>query len=120
MSLALLHYHLTRLEFADLIVRHKLGRQVRYFPAGVAVDPADDDLALLQTPAARRIAGILVEHPGIGLAALVETSGLTPRVVYHHLKRFKDAGLLVTASRKYAGLEASWRLQLLVAILFDE
>lgn len=110
----LVHYHASRLEAQGMLVRRRYGRHVRLFPADWSWDSVDEDMAIVQEPSALKIARLIVEHPGIGLPEVVERSGESARVVYLHVKRFRDAGLVAAPGARHLGLLASPRLYELV------
>ena len=111
-----LHYHLRRLEESDLVRSQLAGRRRVVFPVSAYVDENAEDRALLLEPTARRIALAILHRPNITITDLVEELHETPRVVYYHVKRLRDAGLVVGASAThYRGLEAAPRLALLLS-----
>lgn len=93
-----LAYHLARLEECRLLTSYKVGRNRHYFPFGSqALDI--DQVSLLVETTARRIAVYIVAHPGCGLDDIRYSLDLSVRVVYDHLKRMHDAGLIQSLGR---------------------
>ena len=105
-----LNYHLTRLASAGLLHTVKAGRHRLVFPEK---EPAEtpEDRALLLERTARALALLIVDNPQVTVTDLVRLSGETPRVVYYHVKRLLDAGLVTSSSGiHHRGLAASARL----------
>lgn len=105
-----LNYHLGRLEQAGLVHSTKAGRHRLVFPEK-APEEAPEDRALLLEKTARLLALLIVENPRVSVTDLVHMSGETPRVVYYHVKKLLEAGLVTSSSARHLrGLTASARL----------
>lgn len=98
MTLGGLTHHLQILAAADLVDTRRAGRRRLVYPHPAPLDESPDDRALLQEETSRRLALTIVEHPHLTVAALVQHTGLSQRVVYYHAKRLLDAGLVSRGS----------------------
>ena len=87
-------YHTMRLEAAGLVGTRVAGRRRLCFPRSRAEDALVEARAILREPTARRIALYLVDHPGASIARVIAETGESQRVVYYHVKRFVEAGLV--------------------------
>lgn len=101
-----LYYHVGLLERAGLLRTVVSGRRKLVFPGLGERDPREvAGRSLLVGATARRVARAIVERPGQSLAEVGVAAGENPRVAYYHVRRFVEAGLVVSASRtRYAGL----------------
>ena len=104
-------YHSVRLEAAGLIGTRVVGRHRVCFP----VDASDEDLVdargILAEPTARLIAGYILEHPGASIARVIADTRESQRVVYYHVKRFAETGLVDVGTRRgYRGLHPTAKL----------
>lgn len=105
-----LNYHLGRLEQAELVHMVKAGRHKLVFPDRQP-DETPEDRAIVLERTARALALLIVENPRLSVTDLVRMSGETPRVVYYHVKRLLDSGLVASASgTHHRGLVATSRL----------
>lgn len=105
-----LSYHLVRMERAGLLATRRAGRRRLVFPSQMS-DTNEEDVVLLREGTSRRIALLIVERPGLDIAALQKELGITARAAYHNVKRLRDAGLVEGRHpRKYAGLRATPKL----------
>lgn len=110
MSWTQLHYHVTRLEHAGVVRTAKAGRRRLVFPA-LEADEAPDDRALVMERTARALAMLIAENPRCSVNDLVRLSEETPRVVYYHVKRLLESGLVTSSSTtRHRGLAATPRL----------
>lgn len=110
MSWGQLSYHLARLERAELLHTVKAGRHRLVFPEREPLE-TPEDRALVLERTARALALLIVDNPQLTVTDLVRLSGETPRVVYYHVKRLLDAGLVTSSSgTHHRGLVASARL----------
>lgn len=110
MSWGQINYHLGRLEDAGLLHTTKAGRHRLVFPHGESPE-TPEDRALVLEKTARSLALLIVENPRLSVTDLVARSGETPRVVYYHVKKLLDSGLVTSSSGiHHRGLVASPRL----------
>jgi len=99
-------YHVIRLETAKLVETRTVGRLRVTFASGEAYEGLVEARAMLAEPTARRIAIYVVEHPGESLAQIMKGTGGSQRVIYYHLKRLIDAGLVEHSNAaRYRGIE---------------
>lgn len=110
------HYHVQHLVAAGLLVTFPAGRRRLVYPASAVDgdDPAQRAAVLEATT--RRIAAAIAASPGTSATELVEDLKESPRVVYHHVRRLLDHGLVTapsSASRR--GLQPTPRLLALLA-----
>lgn len=106
-----LHYHVQRLLAAEILATTLAGRRRLVYPAALAGHEDPAERAALSEATARRIASAIAARPGTSAVELVEDLRESQRVVYHHLKKLVDLGLVTTpspASRR--GLVATPRL----------
>lgn len=94
-----LAHHLKVLERAELVHRVKVERRVRIFPRGTAFGPSPEAVVALQVEAARKVSRAILARPGIGMSEVLRSIDESPRVVYHHVKRLLEKGLLASSSR---------------------
>lgn len=105
-----INYHLIRLTHAGLVTTVKAGRHRLVFPSDHSPE-MPEDRAILLGKTARAIALVIVENPYVAITDLVRISGESERVVYYHVRRLLDAGLVSSASGSHLrGLTASARL----------
>ena len=105
-----LNYHLSRLSSAGLLHTVKAGRHRLVFPEKEPAE-APEDRALVLERTARALALLIVDNPQVTVTDLVRLSGASPRVVYYHVKKLLEAGLVTSASGiHHRGLTASARL----------
>lgn len=105
-----LNYHLGRLEQVGLLHTVKAGRHRMVFPDRQS-DEAPEDRALLLERTARALALLILENPRVSVTDLVRMSNESPRVVYYHVKKLLDAGLVTSSSGvHHRGLSATPRL----------
>jgi DNA-binding MarR family transcriptional regulator len=98
-----LYRHLVRLQKANLVRLQTVGRRRLLFPVGevdVAVKPSVmEAVAFLRQPTARLIAVAIVLHPGQSVPDIARSLDLTARVVYHHVQRLLQMGLIHSSSQ---------------------
>lgn len=110
-------FHVARLEAGGLVRTVRIGRRRLVYALDASIAAYPEEHAALHEPACRRLALAIIEHPGSSVSRLVEHTGLSPRVVYHHAKRLLDLGLIASSSPgAYRGLRASGKL---FALLFE-
>ena len=100
---------MSELEEAGLVQRKRQGRAVFVYPAGAKVpqDPQADRL----TSAAKRVALLIIQEPGMDVPELMEASGLSARMAYHHVKRLVQAGYVESDEEgHYRGLRPTAKL----------
>ena len=104
-------YHLQILEHAGLVRTVRVGRRRLVFTKAAIMREDPAAWALLADATARRIAVAVARNPRCGVQDLVDQLGLTPRVVYHQLKKLRAVGLIDTpTSAGYRGLVPTSRL----------
>lgn len=104
-------YHTLRLEAAGLIRTRVVGRRRLCFLQEEGQEDLVEARALLDEPTARLLAVYFVDHPGASIVRAIRETGMSQRAVYHHVKRFVEAGLLAKADdRSYRGLVPTSRL----------
>lgn len=106
-----LRHHVDDLVKAGHVRTMRVGRRRIAYPAGAYVEEFNEDRALLQEESSRRVVAAILACQPCGIMDIVEHSGLSQRVVYHHAKRLLDAGLIVRGSNAhYRGLRPTPRL----------
>ncbi|MEA3198838.1 MAG: hypothetical protein QOE90_266 [Thermoplasmata archaeon] len=93
------HYHLTKLRMAGRIEVRSVGRVSLVYLPGAGQARHAKAVSLLRGPTARRIAEAVLASPGCSIPDLVVTTGESPRVVYYHVKRLAEVGVITSASR---------------------
>lgn len=93
LSWATTKYHVLRLETAGHVRTVAIGGRRVCLPREGDGPLVVAGRALLAEPSARRIAAFLAAHPGAGVGRVIEETGFSQRVVYHHVKRLVDHGL---------------------------
>lgn len=111
------YHHLSKLERGGVVRCVTSGRRrLLYLVEQGAAGQDPHQRSLLGGHTTRTIASIVAEGQGMSIEAIVEQSHETPRVVYYHLKRLIEAGLVQSESAtRYRGLMASDRLRELLA-----
>ena len=99
-----LSHHLERLKMQALVRVNVEGRRKLLYPAGSLDEKEASRRARLFYPKAREIAQAVLREPGISIAAVSDRCGLSPRVVYYHLKELLALGLIEKAGRYPATL----------------
>lgn len=97
-----LYRTLDRLEKAGVVRYQVVGRRKLLF---VATEPPAGDAsrvmqaaAILRQPTARTVAVSILLAPGRSVPEVAAALQLTPRVVYHHVQRLLEAGLISSSS----------------------
>ena len=100
MGWSTLYRALHALEDADLARAKKRGRHTLVYPAESfpARKNAFSHAVLLQGATVRDIATRISNKPGQDMESLAEHFGLTPRVVYYHLRRLLEGKLIKSSS----------------------
>ena len=110
-----IQFHVLRLEHQGLVRTLRVGRRRLVFPEEVLTGGLGEEDAMLQEETCRRVASTILLHPGRGVGDLVDLTDLTPRTVYYHVKRLRDAGLVQTSQPGlYRGLTPAPRLYALL------
>lgn len=103
MSWGSLYRHLVRLEQAGLVRLQTAGRRRLLFPTGeveTVVQPSVMEAAAsLRQPTSRMIATAIILRPGRSVPEIAHSLQLTPRVVYHHVQRLLQMGLIASSSQ---------------------
>lgn len=106
-----LSYHVRLMDARREIFVQRVGRRTLLYASAPPLDELPELRALLREPATRKVAIAVARGRAAGVNALIERTGESPRVVYHHLKRLIDAGLVTSAApRRHRGLAATPRL----------
>lgn len=96
-----LFYHLQRAEADGHVTTRTDGRRRLVFPAGASLEDAKvRALNLLRGETALEVARAVADAPGISLFKLFAELDTAPRTVYYHVKRLRDAGIIVSAGRR--------------------
>lgn len=95
-----LYRELEVLENAGLVRSRKRGRHCLVFPADdeIATSVPLNQTILLQGKTAREIAARVAKKPGQDMETLADHLGLSPRVVYYHLRRLVEGKLIKSSS----------------------
>lgn len=113
---ATVKYHAMRLETAGLIESRTVGRHRICYPTGATDDEMVEARGILSEATARRIAAFIIEHPGTRISEVIQGTGESQRVVYYHLKRLVDSGLVSLGERgRYCGLLPTSKLYAAIA-----
>lgn len=94
MNVVTLHYHVERLREGGYVRAERAGRRRLVFSASAPAYASPEERAMLLERTARRIALAVVHRRYRSVLELVEDLGESPRVVYYHLKRLREAGLV--------------------------
>ena len=109
------HYHVERMEEAGYLRTIRVGRRRLAYPPG-PVEPFAEDRAILLEPTTRRVALAIAHRPHRSILDITDDVGETARVVYHHVKRLRDVGLVTgLESSRHRGLAPTPRLLALLA-----
>lgn len=92
------YHHIHKLSRAGLLEIRSGGRRRLLFLAGKSDEAEALGRSLLRGATARRVAYAIINHPHASVGDLIEPVGASPRVVYYHLKRLIDAGLIRSSS----------------------
>jgi predicted transcriptional regulator len=101
-----LYHHVNALEAQGRIRAASAGRHTFLYPAGMAGDPRlSVQRSVLSGGRARLVAAEAARTPGHDVGSLAEALDISPRVVYHHVRRLVEAGLLRSSmARRYRDL----------------
>jgi DNA-binding transcriptional ArsR family regulator len=103
--------HVEQLRQAGLVRAVRVGRRRVLFSSQILEAEAADAPGILGEPSCRRVAVAIAAHPRQRVWELCESTGMSERAVYHHVKRLVAAGLVATSKTgAYRGLEATPRL----------
>jgi predicted transcriptional regulator len=91
-----LRHHIRVLQEEGLIRSRRLGRSLSLFTTQTLVIHDLEAQAILRDPTARRIVAAILDTHVQSVVHLVELTGLSQRVVYHHAKKLLEAGLITT------------------------
>lgn len=90
-----LYYHLRKMRKAEMIQIVVSGRRRLIYPSAMPVAGAEASAdSILWGETARKIASRIAQGPFTSVSALSEELGESPRVVYYHVKRLIQAGLV--------------------------
>lgn len=96
-----LYHHVKTLEAQGAIRVASAGRHTFFYPAGMVGDVRlSVQRSVLLGGRARLVAEEAARAPGHDVGSLSETLGISPRVVYHHVRRLVEAGLLASSMPK--------------------
>lgn len=110
-----LYHHIHKLSSAGLIQARTAGRRRLLYPPGEDPLAAAGD-SIIRGATARRIAKAILDAPDSSIPQLAERLGESHRVVYYHVKRLLEAGLVTSTSRtRHKDLVASPRLAKLLS-----
>lgn len=113
-----LYHHLGKLRAARLLDARQVGRLRLLYP-GSRTKAGLEHHALLRGQSARRLALAIRASPGMEAGALSAALGVSPRAVYHHLKRLHGAGLIESpTSGRYKALRSTPLLESCLAEYF--
>lgn len=111
------YHHIAKLTRQGLIRTHASGRRRLIFPAPYAIEPQEaPGFAIVRGATAQRIARSILAKPGQSVGEICQDVAESPRVVYYHVKRLLEAGLVESSSRtRHHDLRPSVRLGELLA-----
>jgi predicted transcriptional regulator len=114
-----LYHHLIKLERSGLLRAAVSGRRRLLYPGDAGPLGNDPDArSILRGRTAQRLARAIVARPGRSVADIVDEMAESPRVIYYHLKRMLDAGLVTSSSEtRYCSLTPTPRLVSMLAEL---
>ena len=117
-----LYYHVKALEAAGRVRIVSAGRHTFLYPPGMVGDlKRSVQRSVLLGGRARLVAEEAARTPGHDVGSLAETLQVSPRVVYHHVRRLVEAGLLRSSMpRRYRDLAPTEPLLALLAEGFGE
>lgn len=100
--------HVEHLRRTGLVESIRVGRRRVLFPRPLLDQLQSRTPGPLAEPACRRVALVIVQHPGLRVWELCEITEMSERAVYHHVQRLVEAALVKSDSeRAYRGLEAT-------------
>lgn len=98
------YHHIRKLEQAGFVIRHPSGRVVRVYPAGTSK-------CAMEAPwlgeTAQCILAAIREGSPRTVGTLAEDLGLPSRVLYYHLRRLTEAGLVQRRTYRYGAVQIS-------------
>lgn len=96
-----LYHHVKALEAQGFIRVASAGRHTFFYPAGMAGDlRLSVQRSVLLGGRARLVAEEAARSPGHDVGTLSDALGISPRVVYHHVRRLVETGLLASSMKK--------------------
>lgn len=107
-----LYYHLSKLSKEGQIQVVRIGRRRLVYPTsgGKVAEFAPGD-AILRGQTSRRIAVAIHDHPGCSIQDIVDEVHESVRVVYYHVRRLIEVGLVTSSSdTRHRDLRATPRL----------
>jgi DNA-binding transcriptional ArsR family regulator len=107
-----LYHHVKALEAQGVVRSASAGRHTFLYPAGMASDPRlSVQRSVLFGGRARLVGEEAARAPGHDVSSLAAALDISPRVVYHHVRRLVEAGLLRSSmARRYRDLAATEHL----------
>lgn len=90
------YHHLHQLEAAGLLQTRPEGRRCLVYPPGQRPAAHPHARSLLRSPTARSLALAILRQPRCTVQQLVASQSRSERVVYYHVRRLVDAGLVTT------------------------
>jgi predicted transcriptional regulator len=94
-----LYYHIQKLELAGYLEVCSVGRLNLLYPPGADHARHAKAVSFLRGDTAMRIAEAILAEPGCSVPDLIAATGESPRVVYYHVKRLAEIGVVTSASR---------------------
>jgi DNA-binding transcriptional ArsR family regulator len=98
-----LSYHLSALERTNLIKVNRESRITRYYPVNVS-DKESAILKFVRREPIRQILLFILEHDMCTFNEIVDHTGKAPSTVSSHLKRLREAGIVLIRHGEYRQL----------------
>jgi DNA-binding transcriptional ArsR family regulator len=98
-----LSYHLSALERANVIKVNRESRITRYYPVNVS-DKESAILKFVRHEPIRQILLFILEHDMCTFNEMVDHTGKAPSTVSSHLKRLREAGIVLIRHGEYRQL----------------
>jgi DNA-binding transcriptional ArsR family regulator len=98
-----LSYHLSALERANVIKVNRESRITRYYPVNVS-DKESAILKFVRHEPIRQILLFILEHDKCTFNEIVDHTGKAPSTVSSHLKRLREAGIVLIRHGEYRQL----------------
>jgi DNA-binding transcriptional ArsR family regulator len=95
-----LSYHLLALERANVIKVNRESRMTRYFPLSVS-DKESTILKFVRHEPVRKTLLLILEHDMCTFNEIVDHTGKAPSTVSLHLKRLREAGIILIRHGEY-------------------
>jgi DNA-binding transcriptional ArsR family regulator len=95
-----LSYHLLALERANVIQVNRESRMTRYYPLSVS-DKESAILKFVRHEPVRKILLFILEHDMCTFNEIVDHTGKAPSTVSLHLKRLREAGIILIRHGEY-------------------